>query len=115
MGIKIWQRGDEFHSQRAGCLTIGIQQVQRRLAGLGQNDESLQMPIITNISGEAWGVKEAVTTVEDAPEWGDQEARGIGMEVSTAASCVVSGSNAIVVRHPESAKTIKALVAGLVG
>lgn len=86
-----------------------------RLAGLGQNDESLQMPIITNISGEAWGVKEAVTTVEDAPEWGDQEARGIGMEVSTAASCVVSGSNAIVVRHPESAKTIKALVAGLVG
>ena len=86
-----------------------------RLAGLGQNDESLQMPIITNISGEAWGVKEAVTTVEDAPEWGDQEARGIGMEVTTASACVVGGSNAIIVRHPESAKTIKALVAGLVG
>ena len=86
-----------------------------RLAGLGQNDESLQMPIMTNISGEAWGVKEAVSTIEDVPEWGDQEARGIGMEVSTAAACVVGGSNAIVVRHPESAKTIKALVAGLVG
>ena len=86
-----------------------------RLAGLGQNDESLQMPIMTNTSGEAWGVKEAVSTLEDAPEWGDQEARGVGMEVSTAAACVVGGSNAIIVRHPESAKAIKSLVAGIIG
>lgn len=86
-----------------------------RLAALGQNDESLQMPIVTNVSNESWGVKEAVSTIEDAPEWGDQEARGIGMEVSTAAACVVGGSNAIIVRHPESAKTIKALVAGIIG
>ncbi|OFV69348.1 acetyl-CoA decarbonylase/synthase complex subunit delta [Acetobacterium wieringae] len=86
-----------------------------RLAGLGQNDESLQMPIMTNVSNEAWGVKEAVSTIEDAPEWGDQEARGIGMEVATASACVVGGSNAIIVRHPESAKTVKALVAGIIG
>lgn len=68
-----------------------------------------------NVCDEVWGVKEAVSTIEDAPEWGDQEVRGIGMEVSTAAACVVGGSNAIVVRHPESAKTIMGLVAGLVG
>jgi acetyl-CoA decarbonylase/synthase complex subunit delta len=37
------------------------------------------------------------------------------MEVATAAACVVGGSNAIIVRHPESAKTIKALVDGIVG
>ncbi|MCG2729015.1 MAG: acetyl-CoA decarbonylase/synthase complex subunit delta [Acetobacterium sp.] len=86
-----------------------------RLAGLGQNDEALQMPIVTNVSNESWGVKEAVSTLEDAPEWGDQEARGIGMEVTTASACVVGGSNAIIVRHPESAKTIKALVAGIIG
>lgn len=86
-----------------------------RLAGLGQNDEALQMPIMTNVSGESWGVKEAVSTIEDAPEWGPQEARGIGMEVATAAACVVGGSNAIIVRHPESAKTLKSLIAGLIG
>ena len=86
-----------------------------RLAGLGQNDESLQIPIMTNVSDDSWGVKEAVSPIEDTPEWGDQEARGIGMEVSTAASCVVGGSNAIIVRHPESAKTIKSLIAGLIG
>ncbi len=87
----------------------------QRYITLGQNDESLQMPIMTNISGEAWGVKEAVSTLEDAPEWGDQEARGVGMEVSTAAACVVGGSNAIIVRHPESVKAIKSLVAGIIG
>ncbi|MGV8905273.1 MAG: acetyl-CoA decarbonylase/synthase complex subunit delta [Acetobacterium sp.] len=86
-----------------------------RLAGLGQNDESLQMPIMTNVSDDSWGVKEAVSPIEDTPEWGDQEARGIGMEISTAAACVVGGSNAIIVRHPESAKTIKSLIAGLIG
>jgi acetyl-CoA decarbonylase/synthase complex subunit delta len=86
-----------------------------RLAGLGQNDDSLQMPIMTNVSNDSWGVKEAVFTVEEAPEWGDQEARGIGIEISTAASCVVGGSNAVIVRHPESVKTIKSLINGLVG
>ncbi|MGL4606776.1 MAG: acetyl-CoA decarbonylase/synthase complex subunit delta [Eubacteriaceae bacterium] len=86
-----------------------------RLAALGQNDVGLQMPIVTNVSNDAWGVKEAVATIEDAPEWGNQEARGIGVEISTAAACVVGGSNGIIVRHPESAKTIKSLIAGLVG
>ncbi|AFA47857.1 corrinoid/iron-sulfur protein, small subunit AcsD [Acetobacterium woodii DSM 1030] len=86
-----------------------------RLAGLGQNDESLQMPIVTDISNDAWGVKEAVFTEAEAPEWGNLEARGIGMEVSTAAACVVGGSNAIIVRHPESVKTIQGLVSGIIG
>ncbi|MDI3536529.1 MAG: acetyl-CoA decarbonylase/synthase, complex subunit delta [Eubacteriaceae bacterium] len=86
-----------------------------RLAALGQNDDTLQMPIMTDVSSSSWGVKEAVVVEEEVPEWGSLEARGIGMEVSTAASCVVGGSNAVIVRHPESAKTIKAMVAGLVG
>lgn len=86
-----------------------------RLAALGQNDDTLQMPIMTDVSKDSWGVKESVVIEAEAPEWGSQEARGIGVEVSTAASCVVGGSNAVIVRHPESAKTIKAMVAGLVG
>ncbi|MBC3887041.1 acetyl-CoA decarbonylase/synthase complex subunit delta [Acetobacterium paludosum] len=86
-----------------------------RLAGLGQNDESLQMPIITDVSSDSWSVKESVFTEAEAPEWGSLEARGIGMEVTTAAACVVGGSNAIIVRHPESAKTIKSMIAGLIG
>ena len=34
-------------------------------AALGQNDNMLQMPIITPVSSETWGVKESVATEED--------------------------------------------------
>ena len=42
-------------------------------AALGQNDNMLQMPIITPVSSETWGVKESVATEEDMPEWGSVE------------------------------------------
>ncbi|MDD4690718.1 MAG: acetyl-CoA decarbonylase/synthase complex subunit delta [Eubacterium aggregans] len=86
-----------------------------RLAALGQNDDSLQMPIITNVADDAWGVKEAVFTEEEAPEWGSQETRGIDMEVSTVAACLIGGSNAVVVRHPKSAAVALDFVKELVG
>jgi acetyl-CoA decarbonylase/synthase complex subunit delta len=48
------------------------------------------------------------------PEWGNQEERGIDMEIETAAAVLASGSNAVILRHPESVKTIKTLVAELI-
>lgn len=84
-----------------------------RLASLGQNDKSLQMPIITPVSFESWNVKESVASIEDEPAWGCQETRGISMEVSTAASALAGGANAVVLRHPKSVETIKTLVSEL--
>lgn len=84
-----------------------------RLAALGQNDKTLQMPIITPVSFETWNVKESVASVEDEPAWGCQETRGIYMEISTAASALVGGANAVVLRHPKSVETIKTLVSEL--
>ena len=84
-----------------------------RLAAFGQNDKSLQMPIITPVAFEVGHVKEAIAPVEDEPNWGCPEQRTIAMEVSTAASCLVGGSNAVILRHPESIKTIKTLVSEL--
>lgn len=84
-----------------------------RLAALGQNDKSLQMPIITPVSFDTWSVKESIASQEDAPEWGNQEERGIAMEVSTAASVICSGANAVILRHPRSAETIRTLVNAL--
>ena len=84
-----------------------------RLASLGQNDKSLQMPIITPVSFESWNVKESIASIEDEPNWGCQETRGISMEVSTAASALVGGANAVVLRHPKSVETIKTLVSEL--
>lgn len=82
-------------------------------AALDQNDTALQMPVITPVSSEAWAVKESVVSEEDFPEWGAVEKRGIEMEITTAAACLASGSNAVILLHPESIKTISALIAAL--
>ena len=84
-----------------------------RLAAFGQNDKTLQMPILAPVSFETWNVKESIATVEDEPQWGCIEQRGINMEVSTATSTLVGGANAVVVRHPKSLETIKELVSAL--
>ena len=85
-----------------------------RAAALAQNDTMLQMPVITPVGGEAWSVKEAVVSEEDFPDWGPTEQRGIDMEIATAAADIASGSNAVILRHPESVAVIKKLVAELV-
>ncbi|MBR5731133.1 MAG: acetyl-CoA synthase subunit delta, partial [Firmicutes bacterium] len=84
-----------------------------RSAALEQNDAMLQMPIITPVASEAWSVKEAIVSEEDVPEWGPREERGIAMEVSTAASVIAGGADAVILRHPKSVETIARLVAAL--
>ena len=81
-----------------------------KAAALSQDDQQLQMPIITPVADEAWNVKEAMASEEDMPEWGAQEARGVGMEVSTAASVLASGSNAVILKHPTSVATISKMI-----
>lgn len=85
-----------------------------RLAALGQNDKALQMPVITPVSCETWGVKESTALEADMPEWGDREERCIDMEVVTAAACLAAGSHAVILRHPASVKTISTLIRELV-
>ena len=84
-----------------------------KAAALGQNDNTLQMPIITPVGSETWAVKEATASEADAPEWGGQEERGIDMEVETAAACLAYGSDAVILKHPESIKTVSQLIAAL--
>lgn len=84
-----------------------------KAAALSQNDNTLQMPIITPVGVETWGVKESTAPEADAPEWGSQEERGIDMEVETAAACLAYGSDAVILKHPESIKTIAQLIAAL--
>ena len=85
-----------------------------KAAALSQNDANLQMPIVTPVASETWSVKEAMASEADVPEWGDQEARGIDMEVETAMAVIASGSNAVILKHPTSIATITNLVKELV-
>ena len=64
------------------------------------------MPIITPVASEVWGVKEAVASEADMPEWGDAEKRGVDMEIETAAAVLAAGSNAVILKHPTAIATI---------
>ena len=84
-----------------------------KAAALSQNDNTLQMPIITPVGVETWGVKEATAPEADQPGWGSQEERGIDMEVETAAACLAYGSDAVILKHPASIESTARLVAAL--
>ena len=83
-------------------------------AALKQGDAQLQMPIITPVSTDAWGVKEATAAEADMPEWGNQDERAIEMEVATAAACLAGGSDAVILRHPEAVATIAKMIDALI-
>jgi len=84
-----------------------------KMAALAQNDAMLKMPIVTPVASETWVVKESMASQEDFPEWGSVESRGINMEVSTAAACLAAGSNAVILCHPDSVKTISEMIDAL--
>ncbi|MCC8044769.1 MAG: acetyl-CoA decarbonylase/synthase complex subunit delta [Clostridiales bacterium] len=85
-----------------------------KAAALSQGDATLQMPIITPVASETWTVKESTATEEDMPAWGNLEERGIDMEIETAAAVLAAGSDAVILKHPESVRTIKAMITELI-
>ena len=85
-----------------------------RLAALEQGDEDLQMPILSFVCANTWGVKESVATEEDEPAWGNQEERAIGMEIATAAADLCGGADAVVLRHPASVAAIRKFIRELI-
>ena len=85
-----------------------------RMAALAQSDDDLQMPIVSPVSPDAWSVKESTASEEDEPAWGNQEERGIEMEISTAAANLVGGADAVIMRHPAAIAAIKKFITELV-
>ena len=84
-----------------------------KAAALSQNDNTLQMPSITPVGVETWGVRESTAPESENPGWGSAEERGIDMEVETAAACLAYGSDAVILKHPASIQTTARLVAAL--
>jgi acetyl-CoA decarbonylase/synthase complex subunit delta len=86
------------------------------LAAMTQGDDKLQFPMISNLGNEVWKCKEAKQTVDAAPILGDPERRGVMLETVGAVSYLMSGSNVLIMRHPESVRMvrefIKAMTAG---
>jgi len=84
-----------------------------RMAGLTQQDEKLQFPIICNIAKEVWKTKEAHIPTEEAPNLGDAKKRGILLEAMSAMVLLLAGGDVLIMRHPEAIKLIRDMMAEL--
>jgi acetyl-CoA decarbonylase/synthase complex subunit delta len=78
-----------------------------RMAALVQEDDKLVLPMINNVGNEVWKTKEAKLTAEEAPDLGDDRMRGVLMEVATAVTLLLAGSDILILRHPESVKQVR--------
>ena len=81
-----------------------------RMAALAQGDDKLQLPLINNLGNEVWKCKEAKLPVDEAPTLGDPEKRGILMEAVGAVAYLMSGSNVLIMRHPEAIRLVKSYI-----
>jgi len=86
-----------------------------RLAALKQNDSMVQMPILGDVGGDAWKAKEAKSSREEQPQWGEATARGIAWEISTALAFLMAGADALVMRHPQAVEQVRKTVVQLRG
>ena len=83
-----------------------------RMAGLVQQDERLQFPIICNISKETWKTRE-MRMADDELSMGDAKKRGILMEAASAMLMLLAGGDVLIMRHPEAIKLVRDLMAEL--
>jgi acetyl-CoA decarbonylase/synthase complex subunit delta len=85
---------------------------RNRMAGLTQQDEKLQFPLICNISKETWKTKE-VHLADDELNMGNAKKRGILMEAMSAVALLLAGGDVLIMRHPEAIKLVREMMAEL--
>jgi acetyl-CoA decarbonylase/synthase complex subunit delta len=85
-----------------------------RMAALTQEDDKLQIPMISNVGNEVWKCKEAGQSIEEAPTLGDPEKRGILMEGVAATCYLMAGSDVVILRHPESVRLVRSFIERMV-
>jgi acetyl-CoA decarbonylase/synthase complex subunit delta len=81
-----------------------------RMAALAQGDDKLQLPLINNLGNEVWKCKEAKQPAAEAPILGDPERRAILMEAVGAVAYLMSGSDVLIMRHPEAIRLVKSYI-----
>ncbi len=84
-----------------------------RMAGLTQQDDKLQFPIICNIAREVWKTKEVHIPTEEDLTLGDAKKRGILMEAMSAMVMLLAGGDVVIMRHPEAIRLIREMMAEL--
>ena len=85
-----------------------------RLAGLAQNDATMQPPILGDVGMYVWKVKETVASEAEVADWGSLEERSIAWETVTATSMILAGSNLLIMRHPGAIENVEKTIDELV-
>lgn len=85
-----------------------------RLAGLAQNDQTMQPPILGDVGMYVWKIKETVAEEADAPDWGSLEERSIAWETITATGMMLAGTNLLIMRHPKAVENVEKTIEELV-
>lgn len=85
-----------------------------RLAGLAQNDQTMQPPILGDVGMYVWKIKETIAPEADVPDWGSIEERGIAWETVTATSMILAGTNLLIMRHPKAVENVNKTIDELV-
>jgi acetyl-CoA decarbonylase/synthase complex subunit delta len=103
--------------QTTGALGYGIEYAysileRTRLAALS-GDAMLSMPMLSVVGSEAWKTKEALASVDEIPQWGDQRRRGILWEAATAAVFLHGGTDILVMWHPEAVAIVRQFIDAL--
>ncbi len=78
-----------------------------RLAGLAQNDPTMQPPILGDVGMYVWKIKETVAPEADVHDWGSLQERGIAWETITATSMLMAGTNLLIMRHPKAIENVE--------
>ena len=84
-----------------------------RMAGLTQQDEKLQFPVICNIAKETWKTKE-IHMANDELNMGDARKRGILLEAMSAIVLLLAGGDVFIMRHPEAIRLVRETMAELI-
>jgi len=83
-----------------------------KMAGLTQEDEKLQFPIICNLANEVWKTKE-VHLADDESNMGNAEKRGILMEAMSAMVLLLAGGDVVIMRQPEAIRLVRETITEL--
>ena len=86
-----------------------------KIAALRQDDSMTQMPLIADAGIESWRAKEAKSPASEAPEWGDENKRGVLWEILTATTLLIAGADVVIMRHPDAIKTVRKVIDNLMG
>ncbi|MAG13688.1 MAG: acetyl-CoA decarbonylase/synthase complex subunit delta [Spirochaetales bacterium] len=84
-----------------------------RAAGL-KGDKLMATPIISDVGGEVWRIKEATVDEDILPGWGKLEKRGPSWEATCAGGYLQSGADILIMAHPGAISTIQQTLAQLV-